>query len=557
MLTTTFSVVASGTDTLVVASNFYHIDRQQNIIVINSGLAELNSSGENTKSHILLDSLYSFDQNVTGVATNSSYQVKLDGKSYTLYFTQLPIVRITARQDIVDSPSIYAEFQLAQPNGAMVTSAMGIEFRGGSSQANPKKSFELSFWNDTTGANSRDVTLLGMRTDNKYNLQALYNEPLRLSSKVSNELWQDIHQIYYKSLEPDAKNGINMQYVEVFLNGEYRGVYALSERVDRKQLKLKKHNNGIVGELYKGSDWGGAVTFTALPPFDNASETWGGFEYKHPEEEIDWSNLYKFVDFVKNSSDQEFFSTYKQKFELRNAVDYFILLNLLRASDNTGKNLYIAKYKKGEPYYYVPWDLDGVFGTDWTGANTGSVEDLLSNGFYDRLQLDCSPNGFRDQLRTRWAALRQSVITQESIMARFAANNQFLLRNNVYEREQRTWAGYEASSTQLDYTATWLSARLRYLDGRFGAACAPLSASSAKQPALVKLYPNPATDHLTVECEATACQLTLRDLQGRVMLQTALRGRLNQVSTAHLPRGMYVATIQGGTLLKTEKVLLN
>lgn len=556
LLLTTVFALATGTDTLVVAPKFYHVDRQKKIIIVNKKLADLNSVSDNANGHILLDSLYTFDQTVVDVATNASYQVKLDDESYTLYFTQLPILRIAARQPIVDTPSRYATFSLADPNGAVVESGMGIEIRGGSSQYNPKKSFELSFWSDTTGTSNRDVALLGMRTDNKYNLQALYNEPLRLSSKVSNELWQDIHQIYYKSLEPDAKNGINMQYVEVFLNDEYQGVYALSERVDRKQLKLKKHNNGIVGELYKGSDWGGAVTFTALPPFDNASETWGGFEYKHPEEEISWTNLYNFVDFVKNSSDQEFFSTYKQKFELRNAVDYFILMNLLRAADNTGKNLYIAKYKKGEPYYYVPWDLDGVFGTDWTGTNTGLVEDILSNGFYDRLQLDCSPNGFRDQLRIRWAALRQSVITQESIMARFTANNQFLLRNNVYEREQRTWEGYEASSTQLDYTASWLSARLRYLDGRFGAACAPLAATAAKQPTLVKLYPNPATDLLTVEGEAAAYELTLRDLQGRVMLQTSLRGQLKQVSTAHLPRGLYVATIQSSTQLKTEKVLL-
>lgn len=543
-------------DTVVISPSFYHIDHKNNIILINQPLAGLNAGGQDVKQHLQLDEQYSFVQPTAVLGTAQSYQVERNDSMYTVFFTGLPIVRITSQYQIVDAPSVYGTFALTEPSGAVTNSSIGIEIRGGFSQIYPKKSYELSFWNDTTGAASRDVRLLNMRTDNKWNLQAMYNEALRVNNKVSHELWQEMHQIYYKNLEPDAKNGIAMAYVEVFINDEYKGVYALSERIDRKQLKLKKYSNTITGELYKGSDWGGAVTFTSLPPFDNTSETWGGFEYKHPEEQTDWTNLYNFVSFVQHSTDQEFYGHYAERFKLDNAVDYYIFLNLVRATDNTGKNVYIAKYKAGEPYYYVPWDLDGVFGTDWRGERVDTTNDILSNGLYDRLLQDCAPNGFRAKLNRRWAELRTSVITESHIMAKFTANHDQLRSNGAYEREQFVWHSYTPDTTQLAYTAAWLRRRLTYLDGVFSQTCLPLATKTSPSGGVFKLYPNPASDLLHIESEAAACQLSIQDVRGTTVLTASLRGKVNKVAVGQLPRGLYIVTVKSNEHIKKEKLLI-
>ncbi|MEJ7663868.1 MAG: CotH kinase family protein [Hymenobacter sp.] len=277
-----------------------------------------------------------------------------------------------------------------------------MEIRGGFSQSFPKKSYELSLLTDTLAANDQDMALLGMRADNKWNLQAMYNDQLRLRLKTANELWQDMHQVYYKAQEPNAKNGIALAYTEVFLNGQYQGIYALTERVDRKQLKLKKYTTSMQGELYKGAAWEAGTAFTTLPAYDNHSQLWAGFEYKEPSQQTEWKALHDFVGFVENSSDADFYSQYKTRFNLENAMDYFLFLNLMRATDNTGKNLYIAKYKPNEPYYYVPWDLDGVLGNDWQGLNTNVTNDILTNGMYQRL-FKYAPGG------EFWAALTNPV----------------------------------------------------------------------------------------------------------------------------------------------------
>ncbi|KUG05832.1 CotH kinase family protein [Solirubrum puertoriconensis] len=555
-LITPFSATAG--DTLVIARNFYHVDHKSRLILVNQKPEAINREYSDVKSHLSLDGVYIFTQGVPEVESNTSYEVTRENELYQLYFTQLPVVRISTRNKIVDSPSVYAQFSLDEADGKSVNSFLKIEIRGNFSQTFPKKSYELSFVNDTLAGESRDMSLLGLRNDNKYNLQAMYNEPLRIRSKTSNELWQEIHQIYYKNLEPEAKNGIDMKFVEVFLNDEYKGIYTLSERVDRKQLKLKKYNNAITGELYKGEAWDGAVTFTLLPPYDNNSEIWGGFEYKHPEEKIDWKNIYDFVDFVKNSSNQEFNSTYQKKFHLGNAVDYFIFLNLSRAGDNTGKNIYIAKYKQGEPYYYVPWDLDGVFGTDWMGLDQPTTTDVLSNGFYDRLLQDCSSTGFRDALRTRWTELRTTVITEDNIMAKFRANHDYLLANNVFEREKRTWVDFEQTPEQFTYINTWLKARLAFLDTEFNRSCITLANKPIKQSETLKLYPNPANDYLNIDTDAArSYELSIRDLSGREVLRSALQGKQHKLSIAHLKKGVYVVTLQNAAEVRTQKLVIN
>jgi hypothetical protein len=538
---------------------FFHADTSKHLILINAPLSQLTTTAAPTDSIRTLavgGQHYTLSRAVARLSTAGAYRATANAKTYTVYFTQVPVLAISTRQQIADAPSVYANLVLADTTGVIAQSATGIEFRGAFSQSFPKKSYELSLWADTLGTSSRDLALLGMRSDNKWNLQALYNDHLRMRLKVANELWQDINQLYYKAQEPNAQSGIDMAYTEVFVNGSYQGIYTLSERVDKKQLKLKKYaNNTIAGELYKGVGWNTTI-FDIAPPFDNASPTWGGFEYKEPSEKTDWSNLAGFVNFVISSPDADFYSQYKSRFNLANAVDYFIFLNLMRATDNMGKNIYIAKYKAGEPYYYVPWDLDGVLGNDWAGNNNPTTNDLLSNGFYNRLLRDPSATGFRAALASRWSSLRTSVITSAYITGKIKTNSDYLLASNVYEREQLAWPAYQYSTAQLAYPTTWLADRLAYLDNAFRPVATPLGTAGAQAGAAVQLYPNPASDHLRVELKAGPAQLTIRDVSGRLVLQAALIAGANELNTSKLPKGLYVATIQAATATTVQKLLL-
>ena len=548
---------AAAQTVLTVEPVFFHRDQAKLLLLINAPLAQVNAQVDTLKTIVSGGQRYTLSRPVASVNCQTAYQVSAEGSTYTVYFTQVPVLHLTTRHRIVDAPSVYATLTLADTTGLTAQASLGIEVRGGWSQTYPKKSYELSLWTDSTGAKSQDAAMLGMRSDNKWNLQAMYNDPLRLRMKLAHELWQDMSPLYYQAQEPNAKGSIALSYTEVFLNDSYQGIYALTERIDRKQLKLKKYTAKIMGELYKGSDAsGGAVTFARVPAFDDASTDWGGFEYKEPAEETDWNNLHDFVDFVVNSPDTDFYSQYQRKFNLASAVDYYIFLNLLRATDNTGKNLYIAKYKPNEPYYYVPWDLDGVLGNDWQGLNVNITNDLLTNGFYDRLLKDNAPGGFRATLATRWAELRSSHLTATSILARLKEHSDYLLANNIYERENLAWRNYRYQAAQLAYPAEWLTHRLTYLDGVFAPSSA-LSTQTAASLALFQLYPNPASGSLRVAFGTVPFEVSVQDLTGKTLLQKALPGGTNTLDISSLPKGAYLVRVRSNTAAAVRKLLVN
>ena len=353
---------------------------------------------------------YRFISNPNNLEYSNSYIIEQLNSSnqYTLYFTQLPIIIIDTDNAIVDEPKVLANLVYTDDEQT-VTSNIGIELRGGSSQGYPKKTYDIEFWENETGDETIDMQFGELREDDDWILDALYNEPLRIRSYTANKLWKQIHTPYHIDDEPEAESGADVMYVEMFVTGKYNGIYNLSEQVDRKQLKLKKFNDDMRGELYKGASWG-ASTFTSLPSYNNTNRAWGGYEFEYPDEDeiTDWNNLYQFTDFVMNSSESDFATNIWSKFVEDNIIDYFLFLNLIRATDNTGKNIYLGKYKADEPYFYIPWDLDGCFGTIWNGTNENITDDILTNGFMDRV-IDENPNNTFMNIASKWFDYRNDI----------------------------------------------------------------------------------------------------------------------------------------------------
>ena len=344
--------------------------------------------------------------------------LQLRGEEYTCYRSEMPLITIQTDGPIVNSPAVHGTISVADANGNVIVMHAGFKIRGTSSQQYDKKSYRVELWADETGTEMMDTTFLGLRSDDDWNLEAMWSQPLRLRDKVANELWMEMYQLPYAVSEPEALPGIRMKYADVFINDSYVGVYALTERMDRKQLKLRKFNGEIRGVLYKGNG-DGAPTFESLPAYDNTSDTWDNYEWVYPNEDEatkNWSHLYSFTNFVMNASDNVFFSQYAAQFDKNNAIDYFLFINALKAMDNMGRNLFLARYKKTGTYFYLPWDLDAIWGLDTDGNQTHFSGGLKSNGFFDRLMSDCTTNGFVASAQTRYNALRNSVLTQDHIM---------------------------------------------------------------------------------------------------------------------------------------------
>ena len=411
------------------------------------------------------DTLYTLTKVPDSLNSGKAYTVLRGNHPYTLYFVQTPLLLIDASGPIVDEPKQNCKLTWLVPGDSTVHSWGGIEIRGSSSLSFAKKSYNLELWSDTLTQSSRHLSFSGLRSDNNWILDGMYNDPLRMRNLVSHELWRDLFALPYPITDSSARPSVKATYTEVILNGTYQGVYALSERVDRKLLQLERSRDLSGGELYKGTGFGN-TQFEYLPDFDNQFSYWGGFEHEYPHDTLSWEKLFAFVQFVMESKDSEFHTNIGSHFDLENARLYYLFLNLLRARDNTGKNVYIARYNPDYPYFFVPWDLDGSWGMDWLGQPDTSTTEILKNGLLSRLLLR-NPQDYRLLLADRWDSLRKGPLAYENLESRFRQRYQFLLNHKLLEREQIKWNEFQPSDQDLEALLTWTQRRLHFLDAHF------------------------------------------------------------------------------------------
>ncbi|MFT4031430.1 MAG: CotH kinase family protein [Siphonobacter sp.] len=446
-----------------ISSSRYQIDQSLHLIICN----EIPVISDSVTT-IIFDQTYTFSSPVTSIQTATSYSVEANEITYQLFFTRLPLISLTASGSIQSDSEIGGTISVIDTTGNTYSSDMGIKIRGSYSSTLPKKSYRVQLWTDSTGSETKDESLLGMRSDKRWLFLAMYNEKLRFNNKMSHELWFKMHTLYYADEEPEALATIHTCYVDVFLDGAYQGVYLFAENMDRKQLKLQKQKTaGTGGELYKGDSWGAGTIFSSVDDLPTTtSETWSGWELSYPDE-TDWVNLRNLEDFVINSSDSLFKENVSTNIREDNVADYFIFLNLIRAQDNVGKNMFLARYDESSPYFVIPWDLDGTWGYYYDGSQKNTTNDILTSGLFSRLI--STADSFKINLSQRWFALRETTLSNDSLLASIDYYYTYLKTNAIYDREALVWSGdmLSYSDAELAYMKTWTTTRLTWLDYYF------------------------------------------------------------------------------------------
>ncbi len=534
------SIVTFSQNVNIVADNGkFIIDEDLKLIVCNKNVTAYNDLSTTSSLTIELNgNSYTFNTVPNKLENGKPYNVTLSSTVFQLYFSKLPLLNIDTSNEIQDEPKVLANLKLTDTsNSEAILSYCGIELRGGFSQSYPKKSYDIELWKDQTGDNSKKESFLNMRKDDDWILISMYNEPLRIRNMINHKLWREIHTPYYIEQENKAFAGIRTEYIELAINNEYMGIYALGEQIDKKQLQLKKYKTSIKGELYKGISWGDAVTFSNLENYNNNSRIWSGFETKYPKESdiTNWDNLYNFVDFVINSSDEDFQNTIHDKFQMHNAIDYFIFLNLLRATDNTGKNIYIAKYNENEPYFYAPWDLDGTHGIIWNGERRNKTDDILSNDLYNRL---FDTFFFNKAAAKRWFELRDnSVLETSHLVDNISKSYNFLLENGNYERETLKWGAASIDLSNLDYTYTWLANRLNFLDVYFGGNLLGVPENSIPTNNIT-VSPNPINSTFKIKTTHHISSYKIYDSRGK-LVKNELSYDNEEIHIENLSSGIY------------------
>lgn len=458
--------------------------------------------------------------------TNASENVDLSAK---IRFTFLPIVELNC-SSVNSKAYTTGSLRVTDPASLGYDSLMiaAFKYRGASSSNYPKRSYAIKL-RDENG-NSVDRKLLGYRSDNNWILDAMYIDLACMRNRVATDLWNAFEcKPYYADREKKVRTGTRGKFVEVILNGQWWGLYCMTEKMDRKQLKLKKFvpaaqsttgENEVHGVLYKSNQWTYEVFMGHESNDDNdykqviyphkkvsdyknilGQETWCEYEFKYPDyedEAVEWRPLHDAANMVATSFILNIDSV-KSRFDYPMLRDYYLFIDLLLATDNHGKNLFWYAYDtqgpEGDKLSLAPWDLDGTFGQDWDGVITNTKDVTLDfdtyiknyeHGQFAIFDLIKSRSEWQQDLKNRYAELRiKGVISGDSIANRFANYASLFEASLADQREQNMWSKtYHSRHKDIQggatYAESWIRRRVNWLDQKYGFDAAVTAINEAK-----------------------------------------------------------------------------
>lgn len=377
---------------------------------------------------------------------------------YELFVTTLPVMKIshTGPLDITKADGEVGMKMELFDNRAGATQRLTlsdgrIKVRGAGTSTYPKKGFRINLRMMSVGENRRmnNVSLLGMRQDDDWLLYAGYNDQEKVRNVFATNLWKKGQA---RNNEFGLDNGVEYKYVELIMNDEYYGLYALGYPVDELVLKLKQEADGKYEEFsFKKVQWdeyGDSIldTYELKTDVENPVAAWADLE-----------NYDKLIS--SNGSVDEI----RQAVDMGNAIDYSLFVELIQGSDNDYKNLYLTAKDRGNDkvWIYTPWDLDLTFGYTGNGGELSRITGVVVN----RLQ-ELKDGEIDSELAKRYRELREGAWSNEQITEMINEYEKEIYRSGAFSRDMERWpeGNYNDADEELTRFREYVLERLVTMD---------------------------------------------------------------------------------------------
>lgn len=391
---------------------------------------------------------------------------------YKLKCTTLPLMNIDYEEEITEENTLMNMQLFDNRSGVLqreVCSDGMIHVRGGSTKSYPKLGYKVSLTvNSSNGSTKKNkCALLGMRQDDDWILYAAYNDQEKIRNVFSANLWMETCG---EDNSFNIENGMRYEYIELFFNGRYWGLYALGYPIDDLQLGTKENKQECI---YKKLLWNSEY------PIEYAEDgTIAGYKISSSER-TDWSILYDFYDKLNREDTDE--DWYYSSIDLNNAIDYVLFINLIQGIDNvsndTTKNMYITAkiWKDGEhKFLYTPWDMDITWGNAWATearnltipyALTPASNTVMESGSLYKLLINHSENAWTAYLN-KYDELRNNLWSDETITNMLIEYENQIFDSGAYRRDMDRWpdGSYEDPELKLSVFKQYVLDRLHELD---------------------------------------------------------------------------------------------
>lgn len=362
---------------------------------------------------------------------------------------------------------------------------IGIEVRGSTSAGFPKKSYGVEI-RDGLGQDT-DVPLLGLPSESDWVFYGPYTDKTYMRDKLAYDLGRSM-----KRYQPRTR------YAEMIVNGEYRGVYVVVEKIKRGLHRVpiaKVAPDAATGDITGGYIFKREATSAQGGWYSAAGTPWQ-FHYPKSGDILPEQSAYLkgYVDNFEAMMAGPQFSDPAQGYttwlDVPSFIDFAIIQELSKNVDGYRKSAYFHKDADGDggKLHMGPlWDFNIAFGNaDYcAGDKTTGFVYLASScvdmqqipAWWKRLMMDAA---FTKELRCRWQSLRTGTFSDGAMLAMLDTYREATKVAEVRDHETwkvigtYVWPNPQVGQTydeELTYLKTWLTARAAWLDQNMPGTC--------------------------------------------------------------------------------------
>ena len=276
----------------------------------------------------------------------------------------------------------------------------------------------------------------------------------------------------------------NVQYVSVYLNGEYIGVYELTEQIETKDYRVP------INDGFTGNKNGFLVELDAYAKKENEEDDINfmvGQSYYTVKSNVyndaQKSYIQQYISLVDSAITLGDRTVLENLVDMDSLVDMYILQEFAKNIDVGYSSFFMYREVDGKLHFGPPWDFDLAFGND-ARLDEGSYEELyVGTGREDFRQNHlwyislCENQWFMDLVKARWQEVSDTVIAE--VIAEVGAMAALLETDMGYNYTRWEFLGKKQQQEpeeiialttykeHADYLIEWMNNRKAWLDGEF------------------------------------------------------------------------------------------
>jgi hypothetical protein len=357
----------------------------------------------------------------------------------------LPVMSInTYGQEIDKDVKIWSDMTLVDnevginsvEDEATFETAITLKYRGHSSYYTfDKKSYRIEFVESMDSTKEVTYDLFGMAPDSEWVLYGPFLDRTLLRNNLMYSISREI-----MNWAPDSR------YFELYLDGEYQGVYLAVEPVTNGEYRLQMSTLGLLsGQTSyilkwerEGTELNALTTYGKLNGYTSheisiiypSEKNITDAQYRWIENDIDYFEEVLYSDYF---DDPEI--GYAAYIDVDSFVDYYILNEVAMIADAGELSTYVYK-EIGGNYQITVWDFNNAFDNYPEGEADTERFYLTDANWFARLVQD---RAFVDKVIERYKELRQGILSDEEVMERI--DNEIAYLDGSIEENFEVW-GY-------------------------------------------------------------------------------------------------------------------